>query len=212
MVGLVRDAPRALLDTYLREIKSRDLSAVLFVDSEAEDLCKAAIDMGLTPAGTTPVMLRYAAPITPIPREFTVRRARRADVMATNDLMAEAFSLERATVQRVLSPDYLSDSVETWVVEDSGVLVGFGTFIRGGDSVGVYAMSTPARQQRRGIGRAVLEHAMQHYQDRGVKTFTLEATVQGLHLYGQVGFRTVMDARVFVVGVSTQFAEAGPAN
>jgi hypothetical protein len=39
-----------------------------------------------------------------------------------------------------------------------------------------------------------------------VEEFTLGATAAGFHLYEQVGFRTLMAPRVFVLGESTQFA------
>jgi len=202
---VVRGATPELLEEYVHEIRLRELPAVLMVDPSARDLSKAASAMGLTPAGATPVMLRHAAPIEPLHRTFNARRAGSMDVPTTNDLAAEAFSLERAAVHRATPAAYLDGLVETWLVEDAGVPVGCGTFVRTGDTVGVYIMSTPARHQRRGIGRAVLEHAMRHYQDDGVTTFTLEATAAGFHLYEQLGFRTVMEAPVFVIGESTQF-------
>jgi GNAT superfamily N-acetyltransferase len=208
MALVVQGAPVKLLNEYLSEIRSRDLSAVLIVDPSDENLCKAAKDRGLAAAGTVPVMVRKAAPITPTPRPFTVRKATRDDVATANDLTAEAFSLDASQVQRVFPPDYLSDTVETWLVEDGATPIGCGTCVRSGNTVGIYSMSTPSRHQKRGIGRAVLEHAMHHYQNLDVTTFTLEATAAGLHLYEQVGFRTVMEAPVFVIGTSTQFPKS----
>jgi hypothetical protein len=98
MAAVVRGAPRSLLDEYLREIQSRALSAILVVDPGEESLLKAATDSGLTQVTTVPVMLRRAAPITPIPRPFTVRRATSGDVAVANDVTAEAFSLDPLVV------------------------------------------------------------------------------------------------------------------
>jgi hypothetical protein len=42
-------------------------------------------------------------------------------------------------------------------------------------------------------------------QNDGVTAFTFEATAVGVRVYEQVGFRTVIDAPVFVIGASTQF-------
>lgn len=205
MAAVAYNAPTSLLNEYVREIRTRGLSAILIVDAASESLSTAARELGLTPAGTVPVMLRPAAPITPVPRGFTVRKATREDVPVANALTTAAFALERDNVDRVITPEYLSESVETWLVLDKGTAIGCGTFVRTANTVGVYTMSTPPDQQRRGVGRAVLEHAMQYYQEAGVESFTLEATAQGKHLYEQVGFRTVMEAPVFVIGVSTQF-------
>jgi GNAT superfamily N-acetyltransferase len=200
-----RGASAALLDGYVREIRARDLSAILMVDPASEQLARHAEHLGLTAAGTVPVMLRQAAPITPMPRDFTVRPATASEVHTANELAAAAFSLDPAKVHRVFPPSTQGDGVRTWVVEDDGTLIGCGTFVRSGDCVGVYIMATPPQHQGRGAGRAVLEHGMLHYQSLGATSFTLEATAQGFHLYEQVGFRTVMEALVFVIGNSTQF-------
>jgi ribosomal protein S18 acetylase RimI-like enzyme len=205
MAAIASGAAPTLIDDYVEDIRGRGLAAVILVDPEI-DLGDAAARLGLTPAGTTPLMRRRVAPISPVPRSYHVRRATPDEVPTTNRLAAEAFSLDLSKVQHVCPPAYLSDALEVWVVEDAGELVGCGTFVRDGDTVGVYTMATPARQQRRGIGRAVLEHAMRHYQAQGVTAFTLAATAAGFHLYEQIGFRTLMEARVFVIGESTQFA------
>ncbi|WP_337188818.1 GNAT family N-acetyltransferase [Phenylobacterium sp.] len=64
----------------------------------------------------------------------------------------------------------------------------------------VYVMATPPAHQRRGVGRAVLETAMAHYQSAGVTHFTLGATETGYPLYERTGFRTVQKPHVFVIG------------
>jgi ribosomal protein S18 acetylase RimI-like enzyme len=46
---------------------------------------------------------------------------------------------------------------------------------------------TPERR-RRGVGRALMEHAMGHLADQGVATIRLEADPPGMHLYRQLGF------------------------
>ena len=44
------------------------------------------------------------------------------------------------------------------------------------------------------------------YLRHDVTTFTLEATAAGVRLYEQVGFKTVGQPAVFVIGNSTQFS------
>lgn len=46
---------------------------------------------------------------------------------------------------------------------------------------------TPERRMR-GVGRALMEHAMGHLADQGVATIRLEADPPGMHLYRQLGF------------------------
>lgn len=47
---------------------------------------------------------------------------------------------------------------------------------------------------------------MRYYLDHEVTTFTLEATAASVRLYEQVGFKTVAQPSVFVIGSSTQFS------
>ena len=93
-----------------------------------------------------------------------------------------------------------------WLAEDEIGAVGCGMFVRRGNQVGIYTMSTPESHQRRGIGRAILDGAMAHYLDRGATTFTLEATEAGFHLYEKAGFEVVGAPNVYVIGMSTQFS------
>jgi GNAT superfamily N-acetyltransferase len=68
--------------------------------------------------------------------------------------------------------------------------LGCGTFIRDtdGERVGIYAMATPPNSQRCGAGRAVIEKAMQYYQTKGVKRFTVGTTQVGFPWYQKLGF------------------------
>jgi ribosomal protein S18 acetylase RimI-like enzyme len=109
-------------------------------------------------------------------------------------------------VQRSMPPSLVSSGADVWIVEAEGTIAGSGTFVRSGGHVGIYSMATRPQFQRQGIGRAVLDAAMRYYLDDDVTTFTLEATAAGVRLYEQVGFKTVAQPSVFVIGSSTQFS------
>jgi GNAT superfamily N-acetyltransferase len=205
MAAVVQGASPALVADYVGEIRDRGLEAILIVEQDAPELEAAAEGLGLPNVGAVPVMLWENQP-TPIPSgRFKVRMAEEADVPVTNELVASAFSLDEAKVQRAVPPSVVKSGADIWMVEDEGEAIGTGMFVRRGDHVGIYCMATPERSQRRGVGRAVLETAIAHYLERGANVFTLEATEAGLHLYEQVGFVTVATPSVFVTAPSTQF-------
>jgi GNAT superfamily N-acetyltransferase len=72
--------------------------------------------------------------------------------------------------------------------------------VRAGPVVCVWAMGTPADHQRRGYGRALLDGAIRHHQDRGAALFYLVATDEGKPLYGRIGFRTLEEVAVWFAG------------
>jgi len=74
-----------------------------------------------------------------------------------------------------------------------------------GSTVGIWTMSTPPNKQRQGAGRAVLLAAMQDHAKRGAETFYLIATEAGKPLYDNMGFKTVDEPSIWLVGESSQF-------
>lgn len=206
MCFVARTASPALVERYVKEITSRDLAAIMIVDDDAPDLSDTAAALGWTAVGGVPVMVWEDGPALAPSDRFDVRVATEADHGTVCGLIADAFSFDPALVRRAVPPAVFSqEGVEAWLVERDGEAVGTGTLIRTGDHVGVYSMGTPERNQRQGIGRAVLETAMAHHAASGAKTFTLEATEAGFHLYEQLGYQTVGTPAVFVAGESTQF-------
>ena len=204
LAAVIRGAHVALVNEYVGEMHARGLEAILIVDEEAEDLRAAALSLGLTEVGTAPVMV-WEGGLAPVsPGRYLVRRGQTSDLAVAGGLVAEAFSLDKAKVQRVL-PESILAAVDLWLVEDAGCPVGMGLFVRSNDHVGIYCMATSERFQRRGIGRALLVAAIAHYVQKDAKTFTLEATEAGFHLYEQIGFRTFTMPFVFLLGASTQF-------
>lgn len=204
MCFVARSADPSVVERYVKEIESRDLSAIMIIDEEAPELVKAGEALGWIAVGEVPVMVWEDGPAVSASDRFTVRVATRGEHEDVCRLVAQGFSLDEDTVIRAM-PRSVQDVAELWVAERDGELVGTGTLVRSGDHVGVYSMATPERNQRQGIGRAVLESAMAHHLADGAKTFTLEATEAGYRLYEQLGYKTVATPTVLVAGESTQF-------
>jgi ribosomal protein S18 acetylase RimI-like enzyme len=113
----------------------------------------------------------------------------------------EESACDIALTQRALE----HEGNDLWLAEDESGAVGCGIFVHSGNHVGIYTMSTPPEQQRRGIGRAILDTVMAHYQNQGVERFTLGATEKGYPLYERTGFKVITRPHVYVIGASTQF-------
>ena len=205
MAAVSLTCPPSTLDGYIDEVEDRGHDAILMIDERAPHLAETALARGLAAAGRVPVMVWHDTPLSAPAGSHLVRRAAESDMRAVNAAMAEAYSLDEAAVQRSMPPSLVTAGADVWMVDAEGTVAGSGTFLRTGDHVGIYCMATRPGFQRQGIGRAVLDVAMRHYLDDGVTTFTLEATAAGVRLYEQVGFETVEQPSVFLIGASTQF-------
>jgi GNAT superfamily N-acetyltransferase len=151
-------------------------------------------------------MERAAGPIS-ISSGPQARLAGPDDSPGFHNALADAFSLPIADVIASMPADIVDiEGCDVWVVNEGEKVAGCGVFLRDGDRIGVYSMATTGAHQRKGIGRATLNTAMAYYQDRGAVRFTLGATELGFPLYEKVGFKTVSQPHVFVLGNSTQFS------
>jgi ribosomal protein S18 acetylase RimI-like enzyme len=205
MAAVVGSASPGVVDAYVDAVEERGLDAILFVRDDAPHLVDAALARGLTAAGEVPLMV-WRHDTLASTRTRSARQATEHEISAANTVVADAFSLDEDAVRRTMTPSLLAGGADVWIVEKDGAVAGSGIFVRSGDHVGIYCMATGAAFQRQGVGRAVLETAMEHYLEQGVTTFTLGATAAGFTLYEQIGFETVALAPAFVIGVSTQFS------
>ncbi|MFN3727685.1 MAG: GNAT family N-acetyltransferase [Allosphingosinicella sp.] len=205
MVFLTRGASAEECEQALDAVASKEVDTVLIIEEGAEDLRAWAAAKALTEVGQMPMMEREADDVRPITK-LNVHIATPEEVGIGSRLAASAFALDKAACDIALAPGAFEiEGNDLWLAEDESGPVGCGIFVHSGDHVGIYTMSTPPEQQRRGIGRAILETAMAHYQDHGAERFTLGATEKGFPLYELVGFEVVTRPHVYVIGASTQF-------
>ncbi len=207
MAAVVGSASPGVVDAYVDAVEERGVDAILFLEDDAPHLVDAALARGLTAAGEVPLMV-WRHDTLANTRTRSARQATESEISAANTVVADAFSLDEDAVQRTMPPSLLARGADVWIVEEDGAIAGSGTFVRSGDRVGIYCMATGAAFQRQGVGRSVLETAMDHYLKHGATTFTLGATAAGFRLYEQIGFEPVASAPAFVIGVSTQFSTA----
>ena len=205
MIFLSRDASREEFAESLEAVRLKAVDTILVVEEEADAVQEWAAEAGLHEVGQMPLMERHAGEVSPA-SDFVVRLGSAKDMNQAMHLAAAAFSLGEAASVAAMPSTFLEvEGNDLWLAEEQGEPIGIGVFIRTGEHVGVYTMGTPPPHQRRGIGGAILNSAMAHYQERGVKRFTLGATEKGYSLYERVGFQVITMPHVYVIGASTQF-------
>jgi ribosomal protein S18 acetylase RimI-like enzyme len=202
----------AFLAEAMARVKARGLPLLaLFSPEVAEALAPAAERLGLTAAGTAPLMVLRANGTTASgARRKIVRVLGKELVGVAGDLSSAAFSLPRDAIARSLDVGITETAgVETWIAYGDESL-GYGgpmsavTVSPAGTTAGIWTMSTPPQHQRKGMGRALLTQVIDDYQGRGVERFFLIATEAGQPLYESIGFETVALFSAWVLGHSTQ--------
>ena len=205
-VGSSPDAA-AFLTQGLDRVRARQLPLLAMLSPNvAQALAPVAEDLGLTAAGTAPLMvLRADAEVRPS-RPCDVRRALGPElVRISGDLSSAAFSLPRDAVARCMDVGITETAgVETYVAWSGDVPMSAVSVTPAGTSAGIWSMATPPEHQGKGMGRALLTHVIDDYRRRGVERFFLIATEAGRPLYASLGFEVVADLSAWVLGHSTQ--------
>ena len=205
-IGSDPDAERFLAEGLARCVERELPLLVVMTPHLAAELSPVAERLGLTPAGSVPLMvLRGSAPVR-LGRMCNVKRALdTATVRAAGDLVAAAFELPRDSVARALGASLKETSAaETYVGLDANVAMSAVTVTRTGSTAGIWCMATPPEHQGKGMGRALLTRVIEHFRHQGVDRFYLAATTAGRPLYESIGFVTIADYTVWLRGDSTQ--------
>jgi GNAT superfamily N-acetyltransferase len=200
--------PASSLRDFMGRVYERDLPVIVILAEEvAEAMAPAAGELGLEPAGRMPLMLRGAQAAGPGSARFHVSRVTSAaDCEVAVALTAAAFNLAPDAVAAAMpSTAYEGMGLDYFLArDDDGNAVSSGATTRHGSIVGVWDMATAPDHQRKGAGRALLDHVLAYHLERGAAHFFLGATKAGQPLYERVGFRTIAQAAVWVRGHSTQ--------
>jgi GNAT superfamily N-acetyltransferase len=207
-VGPGPDAPGAV-EPALERVTERGLPLVaLFTPHVAEALVPLAERFGLTAAGTMPLMVLRDAALIRLGKPCDLAQAVDATAMVTaGELAAAAFSLPGDSMARGCNAGNAGASgAETFIGSWDGVPMCATTVTRAGSTAGIWTMSTPPEHQGKGMGRALLTRVLDRYRRQGVERFYLFATAAGRPLYESIGFETISDHAVWVLGHSTQVA------
>jgi len=199
----------AVFDAFVSRVNATGISAVAMLSGAvSRRLGAVAKAKGLIEAGTAPLMARSGALRDMPASEFVIKRATEPREMSIfGDLAASAFAMDRAWVDRTFAATSLLDApaLAFYIAYRGDVPMSAVCSSRAGSTVGIWTMSTPPDKQRQGAGRAVLLAAMQDHVKREAETFYLIATAAGKPLYDNLGFNTVDELSIWLVGKSSQF-------
>lgn len=203
--ALVDRGPEAAdrLFEYARRIEARALPATVFLPGRvADELAPVARDLGLQHAGKVPLMTYQPNGSQPAATTYQVEQvADEAGLRAANRVLADAFAIPLAATDRAVGPELLDGpGWALFLARQDGRPVSTVATIRTGNTVGVWSMGTAPEQQRRGAGRALLEEVIVRHRQAGATSFYLLATEAGKPLYRSIGFRTLDEAVVWVLG------------
>lgn len=172
----------------------------------ATALAPVATRLGLTPAGTAPLMvLRAATPVRPSRPVKVVRALGPELVGIAGDLAAAAFDVPRDAVARCIDVGVTETAgVETYIAWGDDGPMSAVSITPTGNTAGISLMATPPQRQRKGMGRALLTQVIGDYRRRGVERFYLSATDAGRPLYASLGFEPIADLSAWILGHPTQ--------
>ncbi len=199
----------AQLRDYVHLIQARGLAIIVFLTADiAGHLASTARALGLQDAGPVPLMVYQPAAAPTGASALKVERVTGESALrASNATAASAFGIPVDAVNRVWAPAVLDGpGVDIFLAWHGSTPLSTVWTTRAGATVGIWAMGTAAEHQRKGAGRAVLQHAIRYHSERGATTFYLLATAAGKPLYERVGFRTFTEGTIWVAGASTQLA------
>lgn len=197
-----------VFNDFLSRVDVIRVSALAMLSGAASQrLGSVAKARGLIEAGTAPLMARSGAlPDTPA-SEFVTKRVTEPEEMSIfGNLASSAFAMEQAWVDRTFAAASLLEAGQLafYVAYRKGVPMSGVCSSASGSTVGIWTMSTPPEKQRQGAGQAVLLSAMQDHVKRGADTFYLIATAAGKPLYDKLGFETVDELSIWLIGESSQ--------
>jgi GNAT superfamily N-acetyltransferase len=203
-LGFIGGGPgaRDALDEIGRAVLAKSVNGVpafVMLGAGAEELAPAALALGLTPAGSMPLMTYLEDGVHPSPSRYRVEPVTtEAGLADSHRLAAAGLGMSLEALSRAVGPRVLDAPGATlFLAYDGHRPVSTLTTMRAGPLVGAFCMATAPEDQRRGAGKALMEHAIAHHRDRGARLFYLLATEAGVPLYTHVGFRAADTAAVF---------------
>lgn len=191
----------AFLTRSMARAKERGLPLLAMMSPRAaQSLGPLAEQLGLSPAGSAPLMvLRAGTPVSP-GATMKVTRALGAELVGiAGDLAAAAFDSPRDVIARCIDVGITETAgVETYIGWSDGRPMSAVTVTPTGNTAGISVMATWPEHQRRGMGRALLTHVITDYRSRGIERFHLTATEAGRPLYENLGFQAIADLSAWI--------------
>ncbi|MBV6431714.1 MAG: hypothetical protein IANPNBLG_01846 [Bryobacteraceae bacterium] len=115
-------------------------------------------------------------------------------------IMSEAFQVPPGMADDVYSGEHLwQGPLRGFIAYVNDEPVSTTGIVAGGDSIGVYAVATMPRMQRRGYGEALMRRAIHLVRlETGITRSVLQSSAAGYQLYLRMGYRNVTRFSVYV--------------
>ena len=180
---------------------------LVFATATPPDLDRLLLEAGLVEASGDPWMAAslLQLPPTPItPDGFHVKRV--YDHATLDDWMVVSaagygMSMHMARIwydayaAQGFSPDAPSQHFVGYLDDQPATV---GTLLLSPGMAGIFDVATPTRFRRQGFAAALTHAAMTMAQERGFHRACLQASSQGVGLYGTLGFTTIFTEREFI--------------
>lgn len=121
---------------------------------------------------------------------LNIRQLRRKDLPTIMQMEADAFPLDAYTLR--MMEESISDDPESFLVaEVDGVIVGYIMGYTRNGTAHISSMAVSKNWRSQGIGRAMLEHVLEYFEDMGSHEAVLEVRPNNepaIYLYESTGF------------------------
>ncbi len=147
---------------------------------------------GMEAAGLEP-------PLRPLPELEFQRVGDARTRLDFNAMMSVAFGIPFLFARQIYeSKKTWLGGFAGWVAYREGVAVSTAATLAAGGTIGVYSVGTLPQCRRKGYGEAVMRRALDEaHAESGLERSVLQSSVEGLHLYQRMGYRSVVRYAVF---------------
>ena len=141
---------------------------------------------------------RLRAPCRPLPRLEIRRVCDDPTCAAFCQIGSVCFNVPLPWFREVFENPAVWNEFAAYVGYVNGEPVSTAATVVADGAVGVYNVATLPGHQRRGLGEAIMRHAIEKaQQESGIERTILQSTAQGLPIYERMGYRTVTRVTVF---------------
>lgn len=125
-------------------------------------------------------------------RGLRFRPVEPAEISLHTRMVAEASALDEADFGQLMTAELISSpAVTCYLGEVRGRAVTTGLGVRVGDNVGIFSISTPVRERKRGYGSAVTAKLVSDAFAAGARRAWLQSSPSGYRVYQKLGFETI---------------------
>lgn len=117
-------------------------------------------------------------------------------------IMSSAFTVPEPMSRTVYASELLWRSdLRGWIAYAGNEPVSTISIAVGGDAIGVYAVATQPKHQRKGYGESLMRHAIGAVEkETGLRRTVLQSSMAGFQMYSRMGYRQVSRFLVYLKG------------